>query len=584
MLFSSVLCAILLIGRCEIQSDEWIDPTDMLNYDAASGTMRKPDKVIQENSDSKRVPKEAAVECVAELSRCRKKLETVIQKLEEWEKKDKTKSYERNSIHVFKRYLNKILIEAGKLGLPDDNTGDMHYDAEIILTKQMFNEINRFLNEEGWKSAALDDALSDILINFRHHDYEAWKWKFEDSFGVDPYDVFMVALCLLCIAVIVATELWTRIGWFTQLKRLLFISFLISFGWNWMYLYKLAFAQHQAEVSKMGNFDDVCAEKIHWSDSVFDWFRSSWTFQDDPCQKYYETILVNPIWLVPPTKALAVTFTNFITEPLKHIGQGIGEFIKALMKEIPMLLQIPVLILLIVAVLGFCYGAGRSVTSLRQLTYLDRQQPPSLGPSDRQLQEQVYPQDDGAGDSGVYFVRKPGFLQRGPYDRGDASVKRYKSAISQDGNKTNIEVLHADMLDASTKEHSKLAIKSDLSSEEDNLQKKFEKKNSGEHLSELSLKPSNQTSDKIEKNGRDQTLCEVNTIQRDNPGHIREPLKGNGNEAKCNTEEDERTSQDSIKPTRFEKRKESSSCGLTELPETAETLSSIEQNKSNSAS
>lgn len=37
--------------------------------------------------------------------------------LEEWEKKDKTKLYESNSIHVFKRYLNKILIEAGKLGL-----------------------------------------------------------------------------------------------------------------------------------------------------------------------------------------------------------------------------------------------------------------------------------------------------------------------------------------------------------------------------------------------------------------------------------------------------------------------------------
>lgn len=68
----------------------------------------------------------------------------------------------------------------------------MHYDAEIILTKQTYNEISRFLNEEGWKSAALDDSLSDILINFRHHDYEAWKWKFEDTFGVDPYNVFMV--------------------------------------------------------------------------------------------------------------------------------------------------------------------------------------------------------------------------------------------------------------------------------------------------------------------------------------------------------------------------------------------------------
>lgn len=33
-----------------------------------------------------------------------------------------------------------------------------------------------------------------------------------------------------------------------------------------------------------------------------EWFRNSWTFKDDPCQKYYELLLVNPIWLVPPTK------------------------------------------------------------------------------------------------------------------------------------------------------------------------------------------------------------------------------------------------------------------------------------------
>lgn len=50
-------------------------------------------------------------------------------------------------------------------------------------------------------------------------------------------------------------------------------------------------------------------------------------------------------------QALAVTFTNFVTEPLKHIGKGTGEFIKALMKEIPVLLQIPVLVIIALAVL-----------------------------------------------------------------------------------------------------------------------------------------------------------------------------------------------------------------------------------------
>ncbi|KFQ72556.1 Chloride channel CLIC-like 1, partial [Phaethon lepturus] len=281
--------------------------------------------------------------------------------------KRNAKSRESRSFYIFKRYLNKILNEAGKLGLPEENVGHTHYDAEIILTKQTYLEILRFLNEETWQSGAVDDALSDILINFKRHDYKDWHWRFEDTFGIDLYNLFLILLCLVCVVVVIATELWTHIHWFVQLKRVLLISFLISFAWNWLYLYKLAFAQHQAEIAKMGQFDNICAEKLDWGESLIEWLRSKWTFQDDPCQKYYETLLVNPVLLVPPTKALAITFTNFVTEPLKHVGQGIGEFIKALMKEIPFILQVPVLIMMALAVLAFCYGAGSSVSMLRYL-------------------------------------------------------------------------------------------------------------------------------------------------------------------------------------------------------------------------
>ncbi|XP_053247531.1 chloride channel CLIC-like protein 1 isoform X4 [Podarcis raffonei] len=532
MLAPLILCVILLIGGSETQNDDWIDPTDMLNYDAASGTMRKPDKLLQVNQDDsedKKVPQKSVVkENTVDVSICQKQLDSLILKLEEYEKKDKAKLYENNSIHVFKRYLNKILIEAGRLGLPDDNTGDVHYDAEIILTRQTFNEINRFLKEEGWKSAALDDALSDILINFRHHDAEVWKWKFEDTFGADAYNVFMVA-----------------------------------------------FAQHQAEVAKMGKFDTVCAEKIRWSDGLIEWFRSSMTFQDDPCQKYYETVLVNPIWLVPPTKALAVTFTNFVTEPLKHIGQGIGEFIKALMKEIPLLLHIPVLVIIAIAVLGFCFGAGSSVNALRMLSYSDKRPPPALPPTDEQppalpprgkqpppalpprgkqpppalpprtraIQEQMlHLQPNDAGENGVNIIENMEntyniySIKRGPYDRGDASVK---------------------------------------SSEEVNLQTKREKKNSEDCPSGLDTKPGDQATDRIE-NSTDQSLVEL-----DRPSHIQEFTRGNEDETKCNFKED-RSVQQEVPDITGCKKRESHSCELEEPTEKiVEHLSFTEQKQTN---
>uniref|UniRef100_A0A6J0SZ12 Chloride channel CLIC-like protein 1 n=2 Tax=Pogona vitticeps TaxID=103695 RepID=A0A6J0SZ12_9SAUR len=572
MLFSLVLCAVLLIGRSEAQNDdEWIDPTDMLNYDAASGTMRKPDKVEELNQDAS--GNKLLTEAKADVSKCQRKLDFLIHKLEDYEKKDKAKLYDSSSIHIFKRYLNKILNEAGRIGLPDDNAGDMHYDAEIILTKQMYNEIKRFLNEEGWKSAALDDALSDILINFRHHDYEAWKWKFEDSFGVDPYNVFMVLLCVVCITVIVATELWTRIGWFTQLKRVMFLSFLISFGWNWMYLYKVAFAQHQAEVATVGDFDKVCAEKIHWSDGIFEWLRSSMTFQDDPCKKYYETLLVNPILLVPPTKALAVTFTNFVTEPLKYIGKGIGEFIRALMKEIPVLLQIPVLVIMAGAVLIFCYGAGRSVTSIRQLSNQDKHPPPSLPPWNGQREQIPNLQQNGAGDRGGYLMGNTDGIQRGPYDRGDASTNRYQSTKSEAGSRSNIEVLQAgDMLDTTTGKSLKLTVKSNLSSNE-HSEEGAGKNNSDSHLSELCTKPSDQATESTEKNSIYQSLGEANTTEQDQSCQMEEPTNGNQDETKPVINEDQ-----NLKP-------ENKSHGLEETTEKiTESLSFSEQNQRNTAS
>lgn len=414
MLYSLLLCECLWLITAYAHDDEWIDPTDMLNYDAASGRMRKSQVKYGISEKEEASPDLSHAD---ELSECYHRLDSLAYKIDECEKQ-KRKDYESQSNPVFRRYLNKILIETKKLGLPDENKDDMHYDAEIILKRQTLLEIQKFLSGEDWKPGALDDALSDILINFKFHDFETWKWRFEDFFGVDPYNVLMVLLCLLCIVVLVATELWTYVRWYTQLRRVLFISFLISLGWNWMYLYKLAFAQHQAEVAKMEPLNNVCAEKMNWSGSLWEWLRSSWTYKDDPCQKYYELLLVNPIWLVPPTKALAVTFTNFVTEPLKHVGKGAGEFIKALMKEIPVLLHIPVLIIMALAVLSFCYGAGKSVNMLRHVGGPEREPPEALQAGERRRQQKIdYRPHGGAGDADFYYRGQLSPLEQGPNDK-----------------------------------------------------------------------------------------------------------------------------------------------------------------------
>ncbi|XP_019486152.1 PREDICTED: chloride channel CLIC-like protein 1 isoform X6 [Hipposideros armiger] len=222
--------------------------------------------------------------------------------------------------------------------------------------------------------------------------------------------------------------------------------------------HKLAFAQHQAEVAKMEPFNNVCTEKMDWTESLWEWLSSSLTYKDDSCKKYYELLLVNPIWLVPPTKALAVTFTNFITEPLKYIGKGTGEFIRALMKEIPGILHIPVLIIMALAVLSFCYGAGTSVYMLRPLGGPGREQPQALQPGDRRRQEIDYRSQAGAGDADFYYRGRIGPSEQGPYDktyegRRDVFRERDVDLRLQTGNKSP-EVLRAfDLPDTEAREH-----------------------------------------------------------------------------------------------------------------------------------
>uniref|UniRef100_A0A8D2E2V4 Chloride channel CLIC-like protein 1 n=1 Tax=Theropithecus gelada TaxID=9565 RepID=A0A8D2E2V4_THEGE len=334
MLCSWLLCECLLLVAGYAHDDDWIDPTDMLNYDAASGTMRKSQAKYGISGEKDVSPDLSYAD---EISECYHKLDSLTYKIDECEKK-KREDYESQSNPVFRRYLNKILIEAGKLGL-------------------------------------------------------------------------------------------------------------------------LAFAQHQAEVAKMEPLNNVCAEKMDWTGSIWEWFRSSWTYKDDPCQKYYELLLVNPIWLVPPTKALAVTFTTFVTEPLKHIGKGTGEFIKALMKEIPALLHLPVLIIMALAILSFCYGAGKSVHVLRHVGGPEREPPQALRPRDRRRQEEIdYRPDGGAGDAEFYYRGHTGPIEQGPYTKtyeGRREILRERDVDLrfQTGNKSP-EVLRAfDVPDAEAREH-----------------------------------------------------------------------------------------------------------------------------------
>ncbi|XP_078417818.1 chloride channel CLIC-like protein 1 isoform X1 [Cetorhinus maximus] len=364
LIFEALLVANGLQGD---DDDEWIDPTDMLNYDAAAGRMRTPQETRIKEGDTETLTTKDYTEVnqqkdfCPDCSTCERQLDHLQQRFEEFRKKQSVESTEIGCNPVFKRYLNKLLLETGKLGLPDDDN-EVHYDAEILISKQDVTEIKKFLSDKAWKAGALDDALSKLLINFKFHDHEAWKWSFEDTFGVDPLTAFLSLANLTCIVLIFRT-VWTFAPPFTRPYRFFLLCFLISFAWNWMFLYKTAFAKRQANFAKLQLDKPMCTgvQNMDWKGSLTEWFRRTWTLQNDPCEKYYEALLVDPILEVPPTKALMLTITTLITEPLKHIGEPISQFFRDLLKDLPWIWQFPVTLTVILAVVAFCYSCGHAV-------------------------------------------------------------------------------------------------------------------------------------------------------------------------------------------------------------------------------
>ncbi|KAM7013081.1 chloride channel CLIC-like protein 1 [Tautogolabrus adspersus] len=391
-----LLCSLILSATGQLVEDDWIDPYDMLNYDASTKTMRKPvepanypnvpTKRREHNQNSGKAEQITCDTQVAELQR----------QVEQLQKKITLISQQPTCNPVFKRFLSRLLKEIQRVGLP--NSADAIYDATIKLSSQAITEIQTLLEgEDSWRTGALDNAFSQILADLRPHDYEAWKWRFEDTFGVELDTLLKMGVFVLVLIGIICTQLWSTVSRFMQFRRMLFVGFIVSIFWNWLYLYKIEFAKHQNNLVKANGDYEKCSgmRNIDWRDSLKEWYRSTWTLQDDPCKKYHEVLVVDPLLLVPPTKAFAVTITTFITEPLKHIGEGISEFLRALLKDLPITLQIPVLLTIVLAIVVFMYG---SVNAAFQHGITAPFQRPRRDPPPPQLEQRRHVQEIEDGD------------------------------------------------------------------------------------------------------------------------------------------------------------------------------------------
>ncbi|XP_032428343.1 uncharacterized protein LOC116726000 isoform X2 [Xiphophorus hellerii] len=165
----------------------------------------------------------------------------------------------------------------------------------------------------------------------------------------------MLVLILLAITCIQKTFSGSLIFWTLKFIMVLIVYFLVSIPWSWLCLYQVAFFEHQNIIRETVNLNEECKgiQEMDWTDGLKEWFRTSRPLHDDPCEDYYAFFRTNPLRLVRLTKVVEFTFRILMKDPLRHFGEGISELHRAILKYLPVTLQFPVFMIIMLIILWF---------------------------------------------------------------------------------------------------------------------------------------------------------------------------------------------------------------------------------------
>ena len=174
------------------------------------------------------------------------------------------------------------------------------------------------------------EVIMGVISNFKGKDdiFDFSNWGTSHFFFTSEALLFVAAFILvICAAVIF--EKHTNLTWRSQLWLVLFWCFVISIPWEWYHLYRKSFATKQAEMEK--DIPKECRpdNEVHPFDYFKLWFTNTFTFSPDPCVKYQETLLVDPMWEVSPSRvSFACIFMKFLmfNWPFRNSAGNWGEF------------------------------------------------------------------------------------------------------------------------------------------------------------------------------------------------------------------------------------------------------------------
>lgn len=230
----------------------------------------------------------------AQLTQCQKNLEKLPAQCQGCAEKPVAKASPCETPH-FKRVIRIIL------GNLEDRGA---HEVTVTASKDDIATLEKFIKSDKGNIQDAAEVVIAIISNFKGKDsvYDFNQWDLLSFSYVTKEAVLVLAALFFVVCAALVFEKHTTLTWQRQLWCVLFLCFAVSIPWEWYHLYRKAFASKQAQMGK--NIPKECRSdhELQPLESLVLWFRNSFTFTNDICIKYQETLLVDPFWEISPSR------------------------------------------------------------------------------------------------------------------------------------------------------------------------------------------------------------------------------------------------------------------------------------------
>ncbi|KAG8196793.1 hypothetical protein JTE90_027514 [Oedothorax gibbosus] len=229
-----------------------------------------------------------------------------------------------DSIYVtrwIRRLLNRIEKES------DNESSTISFSLDTT-TLESLKEMS---NAKLFEISTFDDIISNLLSQATITTKEPFTWYRTFVYYSDTLWVILCGLSICGIAYVIHRCFITY-----PIKTTLCIVIVISVFWHWMHLYKQQMAIQHAELASMQMPTQCRKHDFGLLEHINEYFKSWFTTND--CSKYYEALLVDPLWKVSITMAISEAFTAFVFQPLSAASRAINTCIKQLFDGLPIYL------------------------------------------------------------------------------------------------------------------------------------------------------------------------------------------------------------------------------------------------------